>query len=142
MNLSRRDLALLLPATLVPAVAAAQTPAPSDSQTFRNEDITPTRNGPLVARQMVRTNTRTGYRVDLHESELPVGEAPHAPHRHVHEEMLMIRDGLLDVTIAGKSTRVGPGSAVYFATNQEHGWRNVGTVTARYFVLALGDDNV
>ena len=76
----------------------------------------------------------------MHESELPAGEAPHPPHSHVHEEMLLIREGLLEVTIGGKTTRLGPGSAAYLASNQEHGWRNVGTETARYFVLALGDD--
>ena len=49
MNLSRRELAFLLPA-LAPALAAAQTSGRNDasSQTFRNEDIPPTRSGTLV----------------------------------------------------------------------------------------------
>ena len=142
MKLSRRELALLLPA-LAPAMAAAQTPArsgTSSSQTFRNEDIPPARSGTLVSRPMLKAPTHTGFLLDLHESELAAGDAPHAPHRHVHEELLLIREGLLEITIAGNSTRLGPGSAAYLASNQEHGWRNVGTTTARYFVLALGDD--
>ena len=89
---------------------------------------------------MLKAPTHTGFLLDLHESELAAGDAPHAPHRHVHEELLLIREGLLEITITGKSTRLGPGSAAYLASNQEHGWRNVGTTTARYFVLALGDD--
>jgi len=139
MMLTRRELTLLMPALLATQVPAGTGGAVSE--TFRMEDISPSRNGPLTSRQMLRTQTHSGYRLDLHESELPAGMAPHDPHQHVHEELLLIRVGTLDVTTGGKTTRLGPGSSVYFASNQLHGWRNVGTSTARYFVLALGDDN-
>jgi mannose-6-phosphate isomerase-like protein (cupin superfamily) len=139
MLLTRRELSLLMP-----VLAAAQVPAGADigaSQTFRNEDITPSRSGPLTSRQMLRTRTHGGYRVDIHESEIPAGMAPHPPHQHVHEELMLIREGTMDVTIAGNTTRLGPGSCAYVASNQMHGWRNAGTGIARYFVLALGEDN-
>ena len=55
--------------------------------------------------------------------------------------MIMIREGTLEVTIAGRSTTLGPGSIAYVASNEEHGWRNVGTTRAQYFVLALGREN-
>jgi len=29
---------------------------------------------------------------------------------------------------------------VYIASGEEHGWKNVGSSQAKYFVLALGDD--
>src|SRR5438874_1225247 len=102
--MSRRDLTFFLPAL-------------ATAQAFRNEDIAPTRNGALVSRQMLKTNTHTGYALDLHESELAAGDAPHPPHHHVHEELLLIREGLLEVTIAGKTTRLGPGSTAYLASN-------------------------
>ncbi len=73
-------------------------------------------------------------------TELAPGEAPHPPHHHVHEEMVLIQEGSLEVTITGRSAKLGPGSAAYVASNEEHGWRNVGTTRARYFVLALGQD--
>jgi quercetin dioxygenase-like cupin family protein len=138
MRVSRRDLSFLLP-----ALAAAQTPARNPalpSNTFRHEDIAARKSGTLLSRQMMKGNTHTGYVLDLHESEIAAGEAPHPPHHHVHEELLLIRQGLLEVSIAGKTTRLGPGSAAYLASNEEHGWRNVGNEPARYFVLALGDD--
>ncbi len=91
-------------------------------------------------RQILNGGTHTEFQIDLHESELPAGEAPHAPHHHVHEEMLLIREGSLDVTISGKTTRLGAGSIAYIASGEEHGWRNVGQTTAIYLVLALGDD--
>jgi quercetin dioxygenase-like cupin family protein len=140
MLLTRRELTMLMPAM----AAAAQTPAGTDvggSQAIRYEDLTPTRSGPGASRQMLRTRTHSGYRIDMHETELPAGMAPHPPHQHVHEEMMLIREGTMEVTIAGATTRLGPGSCVYVASNQMHGWRNAGTGTARYFVLALGEDN-
>ncbi|MEO8595417.1 MAG: cupin domain-containing protein [Candidatus Solibacter sp.] len=138
MKPSRRDLAILLP-----AMAAAQTGAKADllpAAAFRYEDLTARKNGTMTSRQMMTGDTHTGYRLDLHETELAAGEMPHAPHRHVHEELLLIREGTLDVTIAGRTTRLGAGSVAYLASNQEHGWKNVGAAPARYFVLALGDD--
>jgi quercetin dioxygenase-like cupin family protein len=44
------------------------------------------------------------------------------------------------VTVKGRTERLGPGSAVYIASNDEHGWKNVGSTQAKYFVLALGED--
>ena len=139
MKFSRRDLSFLLP-----AIAAAQTTRKREvvpSNAFRYEDLAAKQSGPIVMRQILTGDTHTGYLLDLHETELPAGQAPHPPHRHIHEEMLLIREGLLEVTIAGKATRLGPGSVAYLASNQEHGWRNVGGAPARYFVLALGGDS-
>ena len=65
---------------------------------------------------------------------------PHPPHHHLHEEMFLIREGTLEVTINGQTTRLGPGSVGFVASNDEHGVRNVGTTPAEYFVVALGKD--
>jgi quercetin dioxygenase-like cupin family protein len=86
---------------------------------------------------MLDGKTQTGYRIEMHQTELAPGMAPHAPHRHVHEELILVWQGTVEVTISGKSVTLGPGSAAYVASNEEHGWRNVGTVQAHYFVLTL-----
>ncbi len=71
---------------------------------------------------------------------MPPGGMPHPAHRHVHEEMFFIRSGTMEVNIEGRATRLGPGGVAYIASNELHGVRNVGTNTAEYFVLALGED--
>ena len=71
-------------------------------------------------------------------TELAPGLAPHAPHKHAHEEMVLVRRGTIEVTIEGKSTRLTPGSIGFVASNEMHGWKNVGTDRAEYFVIALG----
>ena len=94
----------------------------------------------MRSRQIFNGKTHTSYTVDLHHTDLAAGAAPHPPHQHAHEEVLLIRQGTLDVTIGDAAQVLGPGSVVYFASNQKHGWRNPGPAVAQYFVLALGDE--
>jgi quercetin dioxygenase-like cupin family protein len=140
VNYSRRDLALLLP-----AVAAASAQAQTDGQVlparaYKYEDLPVKVNKTSKGRAVLRGDTHSGYPVELHLTELDPGQAPHAPHRHVHEEIFMLREGTVDMTISGKTTRLGPGSVAYIASNELHGLINSGTEAAHYFVIALGDD--
>jgi len=138
MKYSRRDLRLLLP-VIAASNAKAQKPVLA-SKAYRFEDLPVRGSAEMRSRQMFSGKTHTGYTVDLHHSDLAPGAAPHPPHQHVHEEVLLIREGTLEVMVAGGTETLGPGSVVYFASNQKHGWRNPGTETAQYFVLALGGD--
>jgi quercetin dioxygenase-like cupin family protein len=133
---SRRDLARLLPAAAVPSPAAKNPALPS--KTFRFEDLPVRNNGENRGRAVLDGYTHSGFPVELHETELAPGLAPHPPHRHAHEEIVMIREGTLEVTISGHKSVLGPGSAAYVASNEDHGWRNIGDTRAHYFVLALG----
>jgi len=140
VNYSRRDLALLLP-----GVAAASAQAQTDGQVlparaYKYEDLPVKVNKTSKGRAVMRGDTHSGYPVELHLTELDPGQAPHAPHRHVHEEIFMLREGTVDMTISGKTTRLGPGSVAYIASNELHGLINSGTEVAHYFVIALGDD--
>ena len=140
MNYSRRDFGILLPALAVASVATAQTPA-LPSKTYAFDDLPIRTNGLNKTRAVLDGSTHGGYPVEMHITELAPGLAPHPPHHHAHEEMIMIREGTLEVTISGTSKKLGPGSVAYVASNEEHGWRNVGTTRAQYFVLALGREN-
>ena len=135
MNYSRRDLGLLLP-----ALAAASGQAQSKvlpSKAYKYEDL-PVRGS---SRAVLNGETHSGFPIEMHITELPAGQAPHPPHQHVHEEVLMLRSGMLDATILGVTTRVTAGSVVYLASNDEHGWRNPGPAPAQYFVISLGGDS-
>lgn len=81
--------------------------------------------------------THENCRIELHESNLAPGNMPHPPHHHKHEEMFLVRDGTLEVTINGKSSKAGPGSVAFVASNDVHGVRNAGDNHAQYFVLAI-----
>jgi mannose-6-phosphate isomerase-like protein (cupin superfamily) len=76
----------------------------------------------------------------MHETDLAPGAMPHPAHHHEHEEVFLMRDGTLEVTIAGHPSHLGPGSVAYVASNEEHGIRNAGPTHAQYFVIALGSE--
>jgi len=136
MKFSRRDLSVMLGALAAVPARAQKHVLPS--KTYLYEELPVRDNGANRQRAVLQGETHGGFAIDLHETELAPGEAPHPPHHHVHEEMIIIREGTMEVTISEKKTRLGPGSVAYIASGEEHGWRNVGTTRARYMVMALG----
>jgi len=52
--------------------------------------------------------------------------------------MFLVISGTVEITISGKATRLGPGSAAFVAANEEHGLHNAGSGPAQYFVVTLG----
>ena len=136
MKYSRRDLSFLLPA--LAAAARADEAAPVQSHVYRYGDLPVKKNGENETRQVLDCATHGGFHVDLHLTGLGPGMAPHPPHKHAHEEVLMLQSGQLDVTIDSTTTRIEAGSVVWTASNQQHGWRNPGPGRAQYFVIALG----
>ncbi len=137
MIYSRRQLGLI---PLIAASSGKMMPANTalPSNTYRFEDLPVKVNRQNRSRSVLKGETHSGFPIEMHMTELGPGEAPHPPHHHVNEEMVMLHEGTLEVTIAGRTVTLGPGSSAYVASNEEHGWRNVGATRALYFVLALG----
>lgn len=136
MNIPRRNFGLVLP-FLAAARAGGESKA-LPSAFFEYEELPVKASGDNKSRAFFNGMTHTGYLIEMHETELPAGSAPHPPHHHEHEELIVIREGILEVTIAGKSRRLGPGSVAFAASNEEHGVKNAGDSRARYFIIALG----
>ena len=70
-----------------------------------------------------------------HVTTLNPGEAPHGAHRHPDEELIIVKEGLVEVTVNGQAQRAGPGSVFFFASEDLHGMRNPGPGRATYFVF-------
>lgn len=89
------------------------------------------------ARRMVfRGPTATLDELECHITTLNPGQTSHAPHRHPEEEILIVREGTVESLVNGKQLRVGPGSVIFQASNQEHSIRNVGDTPATYHVFS------
>jgi quercetin dioxygenase-like cupin family protein len=138
MNYSRRDLRLLLPALAAATAQAQQDGQILPARTYKYEELPVKANKTNRSRAVLKGETHSGFPLEMHLTELDPGQAPHAPHKHVHEEIFMLREGTVDLTISGKTTRLTPGSVAYVASNELHGLVNSGSEAAHYFVLALG----
>ena len=139
MDTSRRSLCASLPILFATVVASAQDQGlPSFATPF--DKLEAKKNGPATMRPILNGKTESGAQMEVHETILAPGSSPHPPHHHKHDELFLMCKGSLEVTIAGKTTAIGPGSAAYVHSGEEHGVRNNGTVDAQYFVVATGTE--
>ena len=139
MKISRRHLSLLLPALAAMCAKAQRTSLPSKVYQYGELEVRTRTNNPNKSRRVFDGPTHTGFNVEMHETTLGPGLRPHDPHRHVNEELFILREGTLEMMIEGKTTRMTqPGSVVFVASMDEHGVKNVGTTPAQYFVIAIG----
>src|SRR6267143_433446 len=142
MSITRRDLCLLLPAAFFPAFMRPESLAPQEgsmpSATYPFEKMPIRSPNNAQIRDVLKGKLATGESLEVHETTLPPGGAPHAAHHHVHSEMWLIREGTVELTVNGASSRLGPGSVGFVHSNDEHGIKNVGITPATYFVVAMG----
>jgi mannose-6-phosphate isomerase-like protein (cupin superfamily) len=142
LKLSRRDFAAALPALIAGSHLATaqreQAPAqlPSGVYLFANLPVRSTAT--LEYRPIMQGQTIDACKFSVHESSLAPNSEPHPPHHHKGEEMFLILDGTLEVTINGTASRVTRGSVAFIGSGDEHGIRNVGEKPAKYYVIELG----
>ena len=86
-------------------------------------------------RDYFRSRTATLDELEMHVTTLNAGLASHAPHTHPNEEVVILKEGRLEVFANGETRVVGPGAVMFMASNQPHAVRNVGDVPATYHVI-------
>src|SRR6202050_1686032 len=137
MNATRRSLLQAIPVLAASSSFAWDGPALSSFVKPLSE-LPVKQSGQNESRSILDGVTHSGEHLEVHETTLAPGGSPHPPHRHEHEELLLMMKGTLAVTIEGKTAVIGPGGATFFHSNDLHGVRNTGTETAQYFVVATG----
>jgi quercetin dioxygenase-like cupin family protein len=88
-------------------------------------------------RQIFDSPTTTLKNLEGHVTTLNEGLTPHAAHNHPDEELIVIKEGVVEATIDGVSNRGGPGSIFFFGSNSMHGMKNVGKGRATYYVFRM-----
>jgi len=147
MRVSRREMAILLPALATNAAAqqpnaekSGSTPKPVLGAKTYSFDQLPVRvsgNGATKSRAVFDGVTTRGQRLTAHITELAPGQAPHPPARQKHEEIIILREGTLEVTLNGETSTIGPGSIIFSPFENLTGWKNVGTTVAQYYVVSI-----
>jgi quercetin dioxygenase-like cupin family protein len=88
-------------------------------------------------RSLVDTATANLTRLEIHVTTLAPGASPHPPHRHAHEELMIVQSGRLDALQGGVVRRAGPGAVIFEASNELHGLHNPGPDSATYVVIRI-----
>lgn len=121
-----------------PAQAQEKAPKPMLSSTVFRWDDLKVRVTPSGERRDVANHpTATLAVFECHITTLNPGRASHEPHRHPQEELIIVKEGTLEVHINGQTQRAGPGSTFFYASNDAHAVRNVGDTRATYWVVNL-----
>jgi XRE family transcriptional regulator, regulator of sulfur utilization len=136
--INRRDLlvsAIPLGLTLG-VVSLAQTRKPlmaSSVFDWSGIEVKKTKTG--ERREFFDSPTATLDQLECHVTTINAGEAPHPPHQHADEELIVVKEGTIEAMQNGVIKRVGPGSMIFEASNELHGLRNVGQTPATYYVI-------
>ncbi len=142
MTMSRRELCVAFPTTLLPGLLLVREQGPEQhalpSAMYPFDKLSVESSNGAEFRAVLKGKLATGESLEVHETTLPAGGAPHPPHHHVHSEMWLIREGTVEIAVNGTAYRLGPGGVGFVRSNEEHGIRNVGATAAMYFVVAVG----
>ena len=89
-----------------------------------------------IRKQVLEGKTFALAYFEIHATTLEPGKSPHPAHVHDdQEELVIVKDGQVRITIAGKTKILGPGSIAFAMPGDEHGFENAGTTQATYFIL-------
>jgi quercetin dioxygenase-like cupin family protein len=146
MTMTRRDALVGLVALPGALSAAAQTAGEAQTSNgaekpilgptvFHWNEMKPVANAVGSQAKLCQQPTATVDQLEMHVSTLNPGQMSHPPHRHVNEELIVLREGLCETLSNGEWVRVEAGSVVFNASNSLHGFRNVGPWPAVYHVI-------
>jgi XRE family transcriptional regulator, regulator of sulfur utilization len=138
MSITRRDVFVALVAAGACACVAVAAQPPRTilgSAALDWSSVSAKKTDVGEVRQFLRGPTATLDELELHVTTLNAGQSSHAPHRHPNEELVLLKEGTVEVLVDGEWRRVGPGSVVLNASNDLHGIRSVGPGPATYFVV-------
>lgn len=139
--MNRRHLiaSLIVMPVALEALAAAEPDQPGQPilgpAVFEWDQMKPVKTATGEVRSLCKQPTATLDQLEMHISTLDPGKESHPPHRHVNEELIVLREGHCETLSNGKWVKVEPGSVVFNASNSLHGFRNVGTTPAVYTVI-------
>src|SRR6476660_919207 len=103
----------VLPAALSALAAAGEDEHIMGPTVFNWNDMKPEKTATGEVRHLCKSPTATVDELEMHVTTLNPGLASHPPHRHVNEELLILKEGTLEALVDGQWKKVEPGSIVF-----------------------------
>lgn len=130
-----KSVAFILTALIAMVACAQQTGQPIVSKVYSLQSIPAEKKAASERRQILEGSGAVLDYLEIHTTTIEPGKAAHASHHHPEEEMIIVKEGQLKVTINGQSRILGPGSVALAIPGDEHGFENTGDTKAAYYVL-------
>ncbi len=123
---------------LVPMLHAQTPPAPaprlvSAVYDWEQMTVTPTPKG--VRRDVFDGPTATLDQAHCHITTLNPGQNSGEPRVHLQEEIIIVKEGLVEMHIDGRTQTAGPGSVFFLAARATTALSNAGTTPCTYIVV-------
>ena len=91
-----------------------------------------------ITRQILKGSTLDLAYFEMHATTLQPGKAPHPAHTHGDtEEIIIVKQGMVKITINGNSTTLGPSSVAVIMPGDKHGIENAGKKNATYYIVKM-----
>lgn len=108
---------------------------PIVSNVYAWNDLAVTKTANAEQRQILEGTTPAFKHLKVHATTLNAHQKPHPSHRHDDEELIIVKEGELTVTIEGKTETLEAGSIALIMPGDEHGFENKGDSKASYYVM-------
>ncbi len=113
----------------------AQQP-PVGSKVYRWEEAKITSSDIRVRRHFLKGSTHDLSHLELHATTLSPGQPLHPLHTHEQrEELIIIKEGSVEVVIEEEKQVLGPGSVALVMPGDRHNLTNVGQDSASFYIL-------
>ena len=156
MAWSRRHVLTMLPALAVAQAALAEQGAPASqaaqapqgpqasvlpAKIYHSAEIPYKGDAKKKARRFFYGPEHSGYNLEMHETVLGPGVETHPLHTPGHQEIIILLEGTVEVSMDGRTDTVEAGSVIFYEPDKPHNLRNTGAVPCRYYVVELRGRN-
>jgi (S)-ureidoglycine aminohydrolase len=86
-------------------------------------------------RNIIEGPTNMFNKLDIHITTLNVGMTSHAPHTHVAEEIILIKEGDVEMNVGDKKVKPSEGGLVFLDSKILHNLTNIGKTPTTYFAI-------
>ena len=137
--LTRREITLAFLAAITTAglavLAQSDKKSGMTSAAIEWNSIEPRPNANGSGRKFFEGPTATLEMLECHASTLNPGATNHAILQRPHDEVIIVKEGIVEAFVNDQWVRVGPGSVIFNAANVLQAMRNVGDGPATYHVV-------
>ncbi|RYU95095.1 cupin domain-containing protein [Emticicia agri] len=108
---------------------------PIEAKIYHWADAPVNKKENMEQRPLVEGSSVAFKHIKIHATTVYPHQSPHPSHKHDEEEMIIVKEGELTVTIEGKTQTLGAGSVALMMSGEEHGFENKGNSNVTYYVM-------